>query len=359
MSKEFPTINKESPSINRGATIIYRGHSDNVFTVAWSPDGKYIASGSRDKTVRIWDAATVAPRFIEGDSLFIYRGHNKCVLSAAWSPGHGAYIASGDTAGIVQVWDAFTGSSIVSYHGHTRFVRSVAWSPDGRYIASGGDYGDSTAQVWQAFTGKQIYTHDQQYRIFSVAWAPDLSASSFGPSINRGPTDRGPTWIASSSFDGSVQVWQVPHANRSEHSSPPIYRGGLLIYHAHTGPVYALSWSPDGAHIVSGGHDAILRIWNVARSDSVSGTGSAIRTYNGHTRPVKAVAWSPDGNHIASGGDDMTIQVWEAATAKHVATYSGHSSWVRALDWSPDGKRIVSASGNALHIWRAGLAQVV
>ena len=165
-------------------------------------------------------------RFIEGDPLFIYRGHNKYVLSAAWSPGHGAYIASGDTAGIVQVWDAFTGSSIVSYHGHTRFVRSVAWSPDGRYIASGGDYGDSTAQVWQAFTGKQIYTHDQQYRIFSVAWAPDLSS----PSINRGATTRGPTWIASSSFDGSVQVWQVPHANRSEHSSPPIYRGGLLIY---------------------------------------------------------------------------------------------------------------------------------
>ncbi len=299
MSKEFPTINKESPSINREATIIYRGHNDNVFTVAWSPDGKYIASGSRDKTVRIWDVATVAPRFIVGDSLFIYRGHNKCVLSAAWSPGHGAYIASGDTGGIVQVWEAFTGSSIVSYH-----------------------------------------------RIFSVAWAPDLSASSFNPSINREPT-----WIASSSFDGSVQVWQVPHGNSSEYK--------LFSYHAHSGPVYALSWSPGGAHIVSGGQDAILRIWNVARSESASGTGSIIRTYNGHTRPVKAVAWSPDGNHIASGGDDMTIQVWEAATAKHVATYSGHTSWVRALDWSPDGKRIVSASGNALHIWRTDLAQVV
>jgi len=323
MSKEFPTI-------NQGTTIIYRNHSDNVFSLAWSPDGKYIASGSRDKTVRIWDVAT-------GEDYYIYRGHNKCVLSVAWSPGDGAYIASGDTAGIVQVWEAFTGSSIVSYHGHTRFVRSVSWSLNGQYIASGGDYGDSTVQVWQAFTGDRIYIHDRQYRIFSVAWAPGLPASSCGLA-NR---------IASSSFDGSVQVWQVPHANSIEHN--------LFSYHAHVGPVYALAWSPDGAQIVSGGHDAILRIWNVAGDGSLGITGSAARTYSGHTRPIKAVVWSLEGNHIASGGDDATAQIWEAATGTHVTTYGGHTSWVRALAWSPNDNYIVSASGNSVHIWPIGI----
>ena len=318
-------MSKEFPPIYRGPTI-YRNHSDNVFSVAWSPGGKYIASGSRDKTVRVWDAAT-------GEDYYIYRGHNKCVLSVACSPGDGAYIASSDTGGIVQVWEAFTGSTIVSYRGHTRFVRSVAWSADGQYIASAGDYGDNTVQVWQAFSGKQIYVHDCQYRIFSVAWAPGFPASSFALA-NR---------VASSSFDGSVQVWQVPGTNRVEHN--------LFSYHAHAGPVYALAWSPDGVQIVSGGHDALLRIWNVASSDSASGTGSIIRTYNGHTRPIKAVAWSPGGNHIASGGDDATVQIWEATTATRIATYGGHTSWVRALAWSPAGNYIVSAGGNSVHIW--------
>src|SRR5260370_4045171 len=100
MSKEFPTINKEYPSINREATIIYRGHSDNIFTVAWSPDGKYIASGSRDKTVRIWDAATVAPRFIEGDSLFIILILTMYIPCPAFPPGLVSFMAAMMPSGV-------------------------------------------------------------------------------------------------------------------------------------------------------------------------------------------------------------------------------------------------------------------
>ena len=163
--------------------MIYQGHSDNVFAVAWSPDGQYIASGSKDTTVHIWHAATAKPEYV-------FRGHTHCLLSVAWSP-DGQRIASGCTSGLVLVWNAFTGEEIVAYHGHTRFVRSLSWSPDGRYIVSGGDFGDSTIQVWNAVTGQASYTRSQQYRNFAVSWSPDGSR------------------IASGNFDGTAQVWDA------------------------------------------------------------------------------------------------------------------------------------------------------
>ncbi len=292
---------------------IYCGHSDNVFALSWNPDGVSLASGSRDTTVRVWNATT-------GQDSYIYRGHHSCVLSVAWSP-DGRYIASGDTDGIVHVWNPQV--TLVTYRGHTRFVRSIAWNPvwgtgipDGKYIASGGDYGDNTVQVWQASSGNHIYTHSNQYRIFAVTWAPDGGR------------------IASGSFDGTVQVWPCNGV------------GSSYIYRGHTGPVYAVAWAPDGRYIASAGHDATVQVW------STNHLQEPMHIYRGHTLPVKAVAWSPDGKYIASGGDDTTLQVWEATTGKHIATSSQHTHWVRALAWSPLGLCIASASDATARLWR-------
>src|SRR6266699_577720 len=225
------------------------GHSDYIFALAFSPDSTYLASASRDTTVRIWHVHShnVGARFIapspddDRESLgainraptpinnniedcIVYHEHAHPLLSIAWSP-DGKYIASGDTGGIIHIWEAETGKTILTYRGHTRFVRSIAWSPDGLYIASGGDYGDSTVQVWEPLTGKLIYTHHRQYRIFSVSWEP------------------GGQHIASCSFDGSVQIWESFTGNV------------ILSYSGHTGPIYTASWSPDGTFIASGGQD--------------------------------------------------------------------------------------------------------
>src|SRR5438105_4974923 len=173
------------------------GHSDYIFALAFSPDSTYLASASRDTTVSIWHmhSHNVEARFIALSSdddrvslgainrasttivdnnieeYIVYHEHVHPLLSATWSP-DGKYIASGDTGGIIHIWEAETGKTILTYHGHIRFVRSIAWSPGGLYIASGGDYGDSTVQVWEALTGKLIYAHHRQYRIFSVSWEP-------------------------------------------------------------------------------------------------------------------------------------------------------------------------------------------
>ncbi len=211
------------------------------------------------------------------------------------------------------MWEAFTGANIVTYRGHTRFVRAIAWSPDGTHIASGGDYGDSTVQVWDAFNSKHVYTRNQQYRIFAVAWSGER--------------------IASGSFDGSVQIWDW-------------YTGDtIFIYRGHSAPVYTAAWSPNGAYIASGGHDKTIQVWEAP-------TGKNVCTYKGHTNAVKSLAWSPDSKYIASGGDDMTVKVWEMATGKNITSYNGYTEWVRSVAWSPAGNYIASASGRMVKIWQ-------
>jgi len=122
-----------------GTTLLsYRGHIGGANSVAWSPDGRFIASGSSDWTVQIWDATT-------GATILTYGGHSSSVEAVAWSP-DGRHIASGSSEKTVQIWDANTGANVYTYHGHSSPVNAVAWSPDGRHIASAG-YG---VHVWQA-----------------------------------------------------------------------------------------------------------------------------------------------------------------------------------------------------------------
>src|SRR5258708_5400588 len=116
----------------------YHGHTSIITGVAWSPDGKRIASASQDETVQVWDATT-------GDNVLTYRGHTGTVTALAWSP-DGVHIASASQDGAVQLWNATTGAYMYTYHGHAGPVNAVAWSPDGRYIASGSD--DHQVQIW-------------------------------------------------------------------------------------------------------------------------------------------------------------------------------------------------------------------
>jgi WD40 repeat protein len=259
-------------------------------SVAWSPDGQRIASGSIDDTVQIWNASG-------GSHIFTYRGHASAVYTVAWSP-DGQRIASGSGETIapsgvgiatlpddqtVQVWNASDGSLLFIYREHSSDVASVAWSPDGQRIASG--FLDDTVQIWNASDGSNVFTYKgHSSNMFSAAWSPN------GQRIASGSCSTDDT---GSLFGITVQVW-----NASDGSNVFVYKG-------HSNVVTSVAWSPDGQWIASGSYDKTVQAWNAS-------DGSHVFTYKGHSDGVSTVAWSPDGKRIASGSHDNTVQVWQA-----------------------------------------------
>lgn len=301
----------------------YHGHSDYVSGVAWSRDGKRIASASGDHTVQIWDAA-------DGSHIFTYRGHSADVLTLAWSPS-GKYIASGSIDTTVQIWDPTNGNRLYTHHGHSDAVFDVAWSPDGTRIASASN--DGSVQIWDATTG----AHTVSYL------SPPLSKGGRAP------------WnaVAWSPDSKRLMIGGIGDAVLLDAATARV----IGYYGHHGGSAHSLAWSPDGTYIAIGRDDTTVQVWNVA-------TTTNVYTYPGHTTDVFTVAWSPDGKRIASGSADGLVQVWDALTGNNVYTYRGHADYywghftsgqaVYSVAWSPDGKRIASGSNDmTVQVWQA------
>jgi len=292
-----------------------RGHDEGVGSVAFSPDGKRIVSGSEDNTIKIWDAAT-------GAELMTLRGHSDKVWSVAFSPG-GKRIVSGSRDKMVKVWDATNGDELMTIRGHQRMIGPVSFSPDGRRIVSGSmdwtikEPWNQTIKVWDAATGAEVMTLRGRHTdiILSIAFSPDGER------------------IVSGSFDETVKVWDA--ATGAE----------IMTLRGHKLAVADVAFSTDGRQIVSGSNDGTIKVWDVS-------TGTELMTLLGHENEVRSVAFSPDGMHIISGSRDKTIKMWDATIRAGAVTLSGHRGGFFSIAFSPDGKRLVSGSNdNMIKVW--------
>jgi dipeptidyl aminopeptidase/acylaminoacyl peptidase/Flp pilus assembly protein TadD len=240
--------------------------------VAFSPDGKRLASAGEDSTVRLRDIAT-------GEPALTLQGHTGWVTRVAWSP-DGKRLASAGKDGTVRLWDAATGKPVRALRGHTGPVWSVAWSPDGKRLASAGD--DGTVRLWDAASGQEAFTfRGHTGLVGSVAWSPDGKR------------------LASAGLDGTVRLWDAAGAQQP------------LAIKGHKGLVASLAWSPDGKRLASAGHDGIVgtvRLW-----DPATGLEALTLKWDDGSMGVNSVAFSPDGKRLASAA--FMVKVWECSVS--------------------------------------------
>ncbi len=283
---------------------ILRGHLDDVNSVAISSDGKYIVSGSDDKTIKLWEISS-------GREIKTFRGH-EALWSVAISP-DGKYIVSGGKTRTIDLWEISSGREIKTFRGHG-FVRSVAISPDGKYIVSGSS--DETIKLWEISSGREIKTfRGHEYGVWSVAISPDGK------------------YIVSGSWDKTIKLWEISSGRE------------IKTFRGHEDFVVSVAISPDGKYIVSGSWDKTIKLWEIS-------SGREIKTFRGHEHYVSSVAISPDGKYIVSGSWDETIKLWEISSGREIKTFRGHEDFVLSVAISPDGKYIVSGSWDkTIRIW--------
>jgi WD40 repeat protein len=336
------------------------GHADRVTSVAVTPSGTRVVSGSDDRTLRVWDLAS-------GLELAMLTGHRDMVLAVAVTP-DGTRLVSGSVDETVKIWDLASARELATLSGHRASVRAVAVTPDGRRVVSASD--DCTVKVWDLASGRELRTLEGHHR-----WVPTVAVTPDG------------TRLISGSGDATVRVWDLDSGR------------GLATLTGHDDGVWSVAVTPDGRHAISGGFDRTLKVWDLAAGSEVmtvrghrsrvwslavtpDGTravfscartlkvcglsdGGELAALEGHQERVRGAAVTPDGRFVVSGSDDRTIRVWDLASSRRETSVTEHRGEISALAVTPDRTRLISGSWDrTIKAWDAtdlhplgGLAQ--
>ncbi|HEV8484192.1 MAG TPA: WD40 repeat domain-containing protein [Blastocatellia bacterium] len=281
------------------------GHSASVSAIAYSPDGKTLATGSLDNTVKLWDTSSCVATL---------EGHSGSVSAVAFSP-DGKTLATSSSDTTVKLWDTASHELVETLTGHKKPVKVVAFSPDGKTLATGSD--DQTVKLWDSASRKEFATLPGHSK--SVSWL------AFSPD---GKT------LATVSEDSTVKLWDI--ASRRE----------LATLTGHSGPVWAVAFSPDGRTLATSGDDGAVKLWNTA-------SRKELETLKAHQSAIYVVAFSPDGTKLATGSLDDTsnIKLWDAASRRELATLTQSGS-VLALAFSPNSQTLATVSSdNTVKLW--------
>ena len=293
-------------SVATGVPRILTGHKGPVASLAFSPDSTLIASGGSDGEVRLWQ--------VDGDGERVLGRHPGQVVSVAFAP-DGRHLATRtptNKAGVdARIWDVTTlGQRGLRCHRTT--VLHVAVSPEGRLIATGSQ--DNSVCLWDPRTGEVQRLEGHDGVVSSLAFAPDGAR------------------LASASFDGTLRLWDLGSCTSIARCTP-----ASRVLAGHRGAVWMAVFSPDGRWLASAGEDATVRLWNTL-------TGEA-RVFAGHASTVRVVAFSPDGRWLVSAGEDPELRRWDLASGTGTPL-RGHEGRVTRVAFSSDGRSLWTASAD-------------
>jgi len=294
-------------SLARQATLTLRGHVGRVNAVAYNPDGKRLATGGEDHTIRIWDAAT-------GREVACFRGHTGPINGVAWSP-DGSRLATASKDGTARIWDVSSGREVRQLCGPGVAVTAIAWKPDGARVATTGH--DMRAHVWDADTGREVISSPVGGSWgMAVAWNPDgkqLAVGSWGS--------------VAKVFDAETGAVVANLPGHQPH--------GIL----------GMAWSPTGDRLATAAWEKTVRVWDTK-------TWKERTVLTGADYYLHSVCWSPNGKQIAAGGGNRAVQIWDADSGRARSALRGNGGDVLAVAWSPNGGSVAATSDEGVtRVW--------